>query len=181
MPADAQLPLWLARNMAGWVWQGARVLIPCAGGSELVLALVERGHVHETIHAIEHDVQFAHALTAQFPRVHVTCTNFLTLPATDRFDQVALCSPVEPDLQTPYVLEALAWAREVIVFAPLTIESSLARDDELWRTGAAVVRRARVPSHDAVCLKLKRRTEPRRGDEVVQVSEEVWLEPKQEA
>jgi predicted RNA methylase len=182
-----QTPMWLARRMAGWVWRGARVLEPCAGHGNLVAALLELGHDARNIIAVERDPRCALALTERFADVGVTCADFLQIPAAPRIDCVLMNSPFEGDQMLRFTLRALECAREVVLVAPVAIEFSIGRDDGLWRERAVVVRRARLPRRprfggdqggkfDCVVLKLKRRDEPRREDEVVQVSEEVWRE-----
>lgn len=182
-----QTPMWLARRMAQWVWRGARVLEPCAGGGNLVAALLEHGHEPRNIVAIEKDPAYAHTLAERFPKVSISCADFLRIPLAPRIDCVLLNPPYEQNQMMHFALRALQTAREVVLLAPVAVEFSIGRDDSMWREQAVVVRRARLPARprfgghtggkfDCVVLKLKRRTEPRRDDEVVQVSEEVWRE-----
>ncbi|MBA2684323.1 MAG: hypothetical protein H0X39_00310 [Actinobacteria bacterium] len=186
-PAQSQwsTPMWLARKMAAWCWRGARVLEPCAGEGNLIAALLELGHLPSSIIAIERDPRFALHLQERFPRVSVTCGDFLELPCAPRIDCVLMNSPFEKNAQMHFALKALETARECVLLAPTNIEFSLTRDEEMWRTKAQVARRARLPvrprfggphtaSFDSVVLKLKRRDGPRRDDEIAQVSEEVW-------
>jgi predicted RNA methylase len=182
-----QTPMWLARKMAAWVWRGARVLEPCAGRGNLVAALLEIGHAPGNIVAIEKDAGCALELTARCPGVSVSCADFLAIPAAPRIDCVLMNSPFEGDSMLRFTLKALETARECVLLAPVAIEYSLSRDEGLWRDKAVVTRRARLPRRprfggdqggkfDCVVLKLKRRDEPRRDDEIAQVSEEVWRE-----
>lgn len=192
-----QTPMWLAKKMASWCWRGARVLEPCAGGGNLVAALLEVGHQVHNLVAIEKDPGYALKLVGRFPRLSVTCADFLTIPAAPRIDVVLMNPPYEGNQMMHFALKALETAREVILLAPVSIEYSIARDDQLWSDKAMVCRRARLPRRprfeggggtslptlaggggkfDCVVLKLKRRTETRPDDEVVHVSEEVWRE-----
>lgn len=182
-----QTPMWLARKMASWCWLGARVLEPCAGGGNLVRALLEQRHAPSNLIAIEKDPAYALELVNRFTGLSVTCGDFLELPSAPRIDVVLMNPPYEGNQMMRFALKALETAREVIMLAPVAVEYSIGRDDSLWREKAIVCRRARLPRRprfggdtggkfDCVVLKLKRRTEPRPDDEVVQVSEEVWRE-----
>lgn len=180
-----QTPMWLAKRMAAWVWRGARVLEPGAGAGNLVAALLEAGHQPRDIIAIERDVRFAMHLEQTFAGVNVVCADFLAIEPAPRIDVVLMNPPFEKNLHMHFALKALETARQVVMLAPVNIEYSLQRDERLWREKAYVARRARLPlrpqfggpdgpKFDSVVLMLKRRTEPRREDETIEVMEEVW-------
>ncbi len=186
-PAQSQwqTPMWLARKMATWVWRGARVVEAGAGAGNLVSALLDYGHAPRNIIAIERDVRFALHLENHFAGVSVVCADFLAIEPAPRIDVVLMNPPFERNLHMHFALKALETARQVVMLAPVAIEYSLQRDELLWREKAYVARRARLPlrpqfggpdgpKFDSVVLMLKRRTEPRRPDETMEVMEEVW-------
>lgn len=181
-------PPWLARRMAAWIPPGYRVLEPCAGSGNLIAALLELGHPPDKITAVENDPNWVSFLRRRFDgAVRVVAEDFFSVPfEPDAFDYVLSNWPYEDNAHTRFAIRCLQLARVTVTLVPISFEYTQERDRDLWASKAIVTRRARLPERvdhggagdsgkfDSTVLKIQRRPQPRRPDEVVQVSEEVW-------
>lgn len=181
-------PPYVARRMAAWIPETAKVLEPSAGSGNLIAALLERGHDPSLITAVEKDPAWAAFMRERFGgAVTVICGDFFEQAfVPDQFHAVISNWPYEQNLHTRFAIRCLELARMVVTLVPISFEYTQERDRELWAPKGIVVRRAKLPERvdhggegdggkfDSCALSIRRRTEPRRPDEVVQVSEEVW-------
>lgn len=178
-------PLWLARRLAAWVPEHARVLEPSCGTGNLLAPLYERGHAPDLLLGIERSAQHACFAANRFNgHVHILQGDFLAM-WSHRFDVVLGNFPFEANAHTRFTVRALEIAPVVVGIFPVSFEYSAERDRELWATRAVVTNRARLPervdyggdqspSFDSVALRITRRTKPREPGERLAVYEEVW-------
>jgi len=180
-----QTPPWLARRVAEWMPRGQRILEPSCGAGNLLDALLRARHRPADLLGIEKDPAFAAHASERFQSaVTIVCGDFLTLPPP-RADTVLMNPPFESNQHMHFVARALELACVVVAIVPASFEFGGERDRELWAKQGRVVRRARLPERvryggdqspkfDTVVLKIQRRAELRREDEVSHVAEEVW-------
>jgi len=180
-------PMWLARKLAYWVPNIARVLEPSCGSGNLIAALVDMSS-SRTVVGIDFDggmAEFARARFAQRSQVNIVHENFLTVLTMPACDVAVMNPPFEGNLHMRFVLHALEIAPVVVGIFPASFEFGIERDRELWATRAVVTNRARLPervdyggdqspSFDSVALRITRRSKPREPGERLAVYEEVW-------
>jgi SAM-dependent methyltransferase len=179
-------PMWLARKLALWVPEHARVLEPACGIGNLLYPLYTRGHSLDLMTGVDISASFVAAARARLAEeVLVVCGDFFEMPLAGQYDVVLMNPPFEANAHLRFVMRALCLAPVVVGIFPSSFEFSVERDRELWATRAVVTNRARLPervdyggdqspSFDSVALRITRRSKPREPGERLAVYEEVW-------
>lgn len=183
-------PAWLAKKLAAWVPEHARVLEPACDAGNLIEPLYRRGHDPKRIVGIELDEHWADHARARFENdVAVYCDDFREMsPRTlGLFDVVLMNPPFEDGLHIEFLDHALKFAPRVVALLPVAVQFGEERDREFWARKAYVARRALVPcrvkyggssqaSFETVALDVRARERARRPGEVLTVEETVWRE-----